>query len=263
MAYFQQKNVLITGASSGIGEALALQLARQGANLLLTARRTELLDKLAEQCLKLGASSAISYKMDVVNVEDREGLLKELETRDWKLDVLINNAGVSQRSLTFETSPEVDRKIMEVNFFAPVELTKQLQPFLKDGAHLVVISSISGLFGFQERSTYAASKHAIKGFFESLQTEESPYHVSIICPGRIKSNISVHALSGDGKEHGIMDEAQSKGMDTIRCANKILSATARKKPLVLIGGKELLLYYIKKLFPPLFYIIARSVKPNT
>lgn len=261
MSYFKGKWVLITGASSGIGQSLALVLADRGARLILTARRSAELEATAVVCRGKG-SEVLTFLMDVTDENQRHSLQDLLREKEIRLHGLINNAGISQRDYGFDTAPEVDRKIMELNFFAPVFLTKELQPFLQDEARIIVISSMTGLLGFPLRTAYAASKHAINGYFESWQLEKTPYHFTIACPGRIKSNISVHALHGDGREHLKMDEGQAKGMDTEVCAEKIIHAAERKKKLLLVGRQELLLYYIRKFLPFLFYRIASNISPT-
>jgi short-subunit dehydrogenase len=182
------------------------------------------------------------------------------------IDILINNGGISQRSKVEETDLEVDRKIMEVNYFGAVALTKCVLPYLlkQKSGHIVVISSVTGIFGFPMRSAYAASKHALHGFFETLRTEvlDRNVGVTIVCPGRIKTDISYHALTKDGKEHGKMDEGQEKGIPADVCARKILSAIKKGKKEIYIARSELVLIYLKRFFPGLFYKIAPKIKPT-
>lgn len=262
MAYYSGKSILITGASSGIGEACAELLADQGAHLYLLARREKELQRVKNVCEARGAASVETYVCDVTDYARVDELVAQWTKEEVKFDGFINNAGISQRALTFDVDFEVERKLMEVNFFAPIYLNKVLYPLYNRDAHLVVISSLSGLFGFPQRSTYAASKHALKGYFESLQVEHYPFHVSIICPGRIKTQISVNAVLGDGSKHNEMDKAQEEGMPVEVCAQRILKAAQKRQKLVLIGRKELLLYYIKKFIPPLFYKIASNINAN-
>lgn len=262
MAYYSGKTILITGASSGIGEAVAYELAKQGGHLLLLSRRENELQRVKEECLQYGAASAEYIVADVLKEEDLQKLEGYIAEKQIKLDVLVNNAGISQRSLALETKLEVDKLIMELNYFAPITINKMLQKHLNTGAHIIPISSLSGVFGFPLRSAYAASKHALVGFYESMQLEKTPFHITIVCPGRIRTNISVNAVVGDGSKHGEMDKAQLEGMPAEECARKLLKAARKKKKMILIGRKELILYYIKKFVPPLFYKIASNIKAN-
>ncbi|MDX5321100.1 MAG: SDR family oxidoreductase [Bacteroidota bacterium] len=262
MKYYRDKTVLITGASSGIGEALALELAEQGARLILAARRMGELQRVGAACELLGAKEILCLEVDVTIKEQVQKLIQTLRDKNWTIDVLINNAGISQRALISESKEEVERQIMEVNYFAPVYLSKEIRPLFSKEAHMVIISSLSGLFGFPLRSTYAASKHALKGFFESWQVENPHPAISLVFPGRIQSNISLHALEGDGTKHAVMDKAQEEGMPAKECAQIILKGTAKKKKKIVIGRKEVILYRFYQYLPPLYYKIASTIKAN-
>ena len=183
-----------------------------------------------------------------------------------KIDILINNGGISQRSLAIETPVDVDRKIMETNFFGAVALTKEVLPALvKDnGGNIVVISSVTGKFGFPLRTAYSASKHALQGFFEALRAElyDKNIKITIVSPGRIVTDISLNAITKNGTKHGVMDDGQAAGMPADVCAQKIISAVSKNKKELWIGGKEVLLIYIRKFLPPLFHMLARKVKPT-
>jgi dehydrogenase/reductase SDR family protein 7B len=259
MEYFRNKTILITGASSGIGKALATELSKEKPVLVLTARREDELEKVAGICRANGADTRI-FPLDVTSENGREGLESWLKDNLLRIDFLINNAGTSQRDYGFSTSEEVDRRLMELNFFAPVILTKRLHRLFNPGAHVLVVSSMVGLMGFPLRTAYSASKHALNGFFESWQLEKTGFHFTIACPGRIQSNISYNALKGDGSAHNILDPGQAKGMDASSCAVKIIRAVKKKKKMVVVGRTEVLLYYIKKYIPSLFYRIASNIK---
>lgn len=220
------------------------------------------MEEVAQRCLDAGAEDVLCYAMDVTDYPAQDHLRKEIEQRDWKIDVLINNAGISQRAFVMDTSEEVERSIMEVNYFAQVRLSKTLFPLLSTDSRMGIVSSLSGLFGFPMRSTYAASKHALKGYFESWQVENPEKSITLIYPGRIRSRISFNALQGDGSEHNKMDKAQEQGLSAERCASLILRGLARKKKKVLIGKKELILYRFYKYLPFLYYKIASSINPN-
>lgn len=262
MNFYRHKIVLITGASSGIGEAFALESAKAHCTLILVARRMEELRRVADLCSENGAEDVLCIKADVTDKSQISHLIQEIQSRDWSIDVFFNNAGISQRSLVLDAQEEIERQIMELNYFAPVYLSKALYPFFSKDARMVIISSLSGLFGFPLRTTYAASKHALKGYFESWQVENEHPHITLVYPGRIQSKISLHALHGDGKQHQQMDKAQEEGMAADRCARIILKAVANKKRKVLVGQKELILYWFYKHIPALYYKIASSIKAN-
>ena len=179
-----------------------------------------------------------------------------------RIDILVNNGGMSQRSEVHETSLEVDRRIMEVNYFGNIGLTKAVLPVFraqKDG-HFLVISSIAGKFGFFLRSAYSASKHALHGFYESLflEEEKNNIRVTIACPGKINTAISLNAITGDGAVHGKMDHNQETGMSAEECARELISAVAKNKLEVLIGNKEIKAVTLKRLAPKLFWKVIRK-----
>jgi dehydrogenase/reductase SDR family member 7B len=180
-------------------------------------------------------------------------------------DCLYHFGGISQRSLTVETPVTVDRKILEVNFFGTVALTKAILPAMisNGGGHIAVTSSVVGKFGFPYRSAYSASKHALHGFFESLRAENTNKNirVSIIVPGRIRTAISVNAINSRGTTHGKMDEAQSKGMSAERSASIICRKLKKEQKEILVGGKELLMVHIRRFIPQLYYFLSAKLKP--
>ncbi|UYQ92062.1 SDR family oxidoreductase [Chitinophaga horti] len=259
--YFSNKIVLITGASSGIGKALALELAKQQAKLILTARRAEVLAEVQEECLQYTQHCKL-LSFDLTDSAQIAPKAAEALQLFGGLDVLINNAGVSQRSPVTDTAPEVDRQIMEINFFSAVNLTKALLPhFVKQGhGHIIVMSSMAGLMGFPLRSAYSAAKHALHGFFETFQTEQpvKDLHTLIVCPGRINTPISLSALTGSGQQHGKMDDGQKNGIPADKCAQIILRAAEKKKKLIKIAKEEKILLAIKRVLPSLYYRIAHK-----
>jgi short-subunit dehydrogenase len=260
---FKHKNILITGAGSGIGEAIAYRLAEVGTNLFLTGRNTERLAAVRDQCdaRSEASGSAHVFKVDFSDTTSIDRFVSDITKQHLFFDYIILNAGVSQRALTFETDFSVDRKIMETNYFGPVYLTKKLPGMLLPGktVHIAVTSSISGLFGFPLRSAYCASKHALFGFFESLELENDNIKVTFLIPGRINTPIGKSAMLGDGSVYAKTDRGQADGMDVNKCARIALRAISKEKHRKLIGGKELLMVYIKKFVPPLFYKLARKV----
>ena len=256
------KTIWITGASSGIGEASAYQFAKEKANLILTATREDKLKEVQQKCISLGAQCKV-LPYDLSDLENIDELTDKAISAFGDIDIVFLNAGISQRSKTLDTSFTVDEKIMAVNFFAPVKITKRLLPKMIEngGGTIAVTSSISGKFGFPLRSAYASSKFAVYGFFETVHAEyyNDNIRVVIVCPGRIKTNISYNALEADGTKHAKMDSGQQDGMSAQKAAIKIVRAINNHKPEVLVGGKELIMVYIKRLFPALSRKLVRKV----
>lgn len=256
------KTIWITGASSGIGEACAYQFAKEKVNLILTATREEKLIEVKEKCIRFGSKCTI-LPYDLTDLENIDNLTDKAIAAYGKIDIAFLNAGISQRSKALDTSYEVDEKIMVVNFFAPVKITKRLLPKMIEngGGTIAVTSSISGKFGFPLRSAYASSKFAVYGFFETIHAEyyNNNIRVVMVCPGRIKTNISYNALEADGTKHGKMDEGQDSGMPATEAAKKIVKAINNRKPEVLVGGKELIMVYIKRFLPGLSRKLVRKV----
>jgi short-subunit dehydrogenase len=271
---FEHKNILITGASSGIGEAMAYRLAEAKTNLFLTGRHTARLQEAARKCKAIheASSGAVAgfrdpdfsvrtFPVDLLNISQMDDFLAEIADKQVTFDYVLLNAGVSQRAPALETDFSVDRKIMETNYFGPVYLIKRILERSLSGKtlHIAVTSSVTGLFGFPLRSAYCASKHALFGFFESLGLENDAIKVTFLIPGRIRTAISQNALLGNGAAYSKMDRGQAGGMDAGKCARIALRAISKEKRRQLIGGKELLMVYIKKYIPPLFYKLARKV----
>lgn len=254
--------VWITGASSGIGEALAFEFAKEKAKIVLSARRAEVLKTVAEECEKLGAECLV-LPMDVTNYEVIDENVNIVLQKFEKIDVLINNAGISQRGLTAETDFEVDRRIMEINYFGNIALTKAVLPIMltQKNGQIATMSSLVGIFGFPQRSSYSASKHALHGFYETLMVEHynDNLKINIICPGRIKTDISINSLTKDGTQHGKMDPGQAKGISAEKCAQIIVKAMKRNKRVTVIGRDGKLMVFFKKFIPPLFYKIASKI----
>lgn len=261
---FKDKVIWITGASSGIGEALALELAGRGSRLILSARREEELNRVAKTT-GLSDLDLLVLPFDLKNTDNASGLAAQVINKFGRIDVLINNGGISQRAEAIETKIETDRELMEVNYFAYVNLTKAVLPYMKrqKNGHIVVVSSIAGKFGFYLRSGYSAAKHALHGFFESMRLETEKFGIKtlIVCPGKIKTNISLSALSANGQAHNKMDQSHVNAMSAQDCAKQILNAVLNNKEEVLIGGKELIMVRLKRLFPFFFGILIRKQSP--
>jgi len=259
---FKDKTVWITGASSGIGEALAHAFAQAGARLVLSARRPEELERVKNE-LAIAAERVMVLPLDLEQPENFAALAAAVQARFTSIDVVVHNGGISQRSLVQDTLLAVDQKLMAINYFGAVALTKAVLPIMlqQQQGHFVVISSLVGKFGTPKRSAYAASKHALHGFFDSLRAEvwEQNIKVTIICPGYIRTQISINALNATGGKHNRLDKNQEKGMAPEQCAQRILTAVAAGKQEVIIGGKEKLGVYLKRFVPGLFTRIVRKM----
>ena len=180
------------------------------------------------------------------------------------IDVVVHNGGISQRARALDSSLEVDRRLFDVNYFGTVALTKALLPGMiaAGSGHFVVVTSLTGVIGTPLRSSYAASKHALHGFFDSLRAEHHAdgVHVTIVCPGFVQTEVSRNALTGDGSPQGAMDTATANGITPEACARAIVRATARRKDEVYVGGRERLGVYLMRLSPALFARTLRRVK---
>lgn len=263
MNYYKGKKVWITGASAGIGKALALTLAAQGADLVLSSRK-----KASLEAVKFECGDQVKVDIIVLDLEDHEGVEKAFNEnvaiiKD--VDVLVNNGGISQRSQVSETEFAVYKKLMDVNYLGTVQLTRLLLPYFmkRNKGQFVVMSSVAGKFGVPYRSGYSAAKMALHGFFDALRAEVSKtgIGVTIICPGFVKTDISKNAITGDGNKYEIMDKAQEKGMDVMVLAKEILKAVQNHKAEAYFGGfrETKLAIFVSKLFPNRFRkIIAKA-----
>lgn len=264
MSTFRDQVVWITGASSGIGEALAHAFAHEGSRLVLSARRETELQRVAQE-LALPADRVRIVVMDMSQPDTFTACVQDVIQTFGRIDVLVQNAGISQRSLALESSIDVDRRLMEVNYFGVVALTKAVLPTLlaqKSGL-IVPISSIAGYVATPMRTSYAASKFAIRGFFDSLRAEvwREGLWVTIICPGYIKTAISLNALNGRGEANNRMDKNQARGIPADVCATRILKALRSRKREVYIGGfKEVAGAYLKRYAPSLLWLMIRNYK---
>ena len=259
---FKDKVVWITGASSGIGEEAAKQLNALGAIIILSARNRAQLEMVQKE-LKHPAKSVI-LPLDLEKSADFPGVVRDVVTTFGRVDYLVNNGGLSQRGEAAETSLDIDRRIMEINYFGNIALTKAVLPYMQKqkSGHIVVISSVAGKFGFYLRSAYAASKHALQGFYESLLLEEAKnnIYVTLVYPGKINTGISLSALNSKGDAHGKMDHNQETGMPVNTCVQKMIRAIRRKRKSVLIGNREIWAVHIRRFWPGLFWRIIRNQK---
>ncbi len=252
MSDFRGQTIWITGASSGIGEALAHAFAKRGARLVLSARRAERLEQLARTC---GAPEVHVLPFDQSELPSLAGVAERALALAGPIDVMVHNAGVGQRSLAAETAIDVDRKLIETNYLGPVALTKALLPSMRAQKRgtFVVMSSVLGVFGAPRRSGYAASKHALHGFFDSLRAEltHDGIRVLMVCPGRVRTEFSESALEGDGKRHGVMDDTSYQGILPERVAVRTLSALERGEDQIYVAKWERLPVYLGRMSPAL------------
>lgn len=258
------RSVWITGASSGIGEACAYRYAAMGCKLILTSSSREKLETVAERCRRDGAADVRVLPYDLGDPDGIKLLSREAWNAFGGIDVLFCNAGISQRTRVEDTPLPMVRKIMEVNFFAPVALAEAVLPLMLDngGGRIAVTTSIAGRFGFPLRCAYSASKHALYGFFETLRAENRSNGISVtmVCPGRVRTNISFNALDKGGGKHGVLDPGQDRGLSPEKAAAIIVRAIERRKDEVLVGRSELLMVYIKRFFPGLCTRLAGRIK---
>lgn len=263
--YYKDKTIWITGASSGIGRALALELSKQKARLIISSRNVGKLNEIKAACLE---------HTDIVHVQPLDleqyhlipNIAKRVLQKFPKIDILINNAGISQRSLASETSLAIDKRIMDINYMGTIALTKSVLPSMlkHDLGQIVSITSLVGKFGTPLRSSYSASKHALHGFFDSLRAElvqdEKDIHITLICPGFIKTQISFNALTGDGSPQDSMDKATSNGLSPQAFAKKSLRVIQKQRMEAYIGKKETFAVYVKRFFPKFFAKMISKAK---
>lgn len=259
---FSNKVIWVTGASSGIGKALAIELASQKAKLILSSRNLTDLKNVQQSCLNPNHVKIIA--LDLEKYDELEPKVAQAIEAFGNIDILVNNGGISQRSLVKETSIDVDKRIMDINYLGTIALTKALLPhFIKNkSGHFVTTTSIVGKIGTPLRSSYAASKHALHGFFDSLRAEHFKDHIAVtlVCPGFVNTNISMNALTGDGTKQQKMDNATKNGIQPQRFAKLMAKAIHRRKEEVYIAGaKEKLGVYAKRLFPKILSVMIRKL----
>ncbi|HEX2834695.1 MAG TPA: SDR family oxidoreductase [Thermoanaerobaculia bacterium] len=247
------KTVWITGASSGIGEALAVAWSRRGARVVLSARNVTELERVRAACAN--PSTQLVKPLDLTDGAAIDRVAREVLSEVGSIDVLVHSGGVSQRSLAAETPLAVDRAIMELNYFGTIALTKAVLPSMlaRKSGTIVPITSVIGYVGIPTRSAYAASKHALHGFFEALRAETAKdgIRVTIAVPGYIRTNVSQNALKADGSAYGKLDETHAKAMRPEEAAPVIIDAVERGKHEVRVGGKEIHAVLLRRLLPGL------------
>ncbi len=253
---FTGKTVWITGASSGIGEALAIAWSREGARVVLSARNAAELERVRGLC-----ANPDHHRVVPLDLADSEAIVNAAKSVG-EVDILVHSGGVSQRSLVAETPIAIDRAIMEINYFGTVALTKAVLPSMlaRKSGHIVPISSVIGYVGIPTRSAYAASKHALHGFFDALRAENAKdgIRVTIVCPGYVRTKVSENALRADGTRHGQLDETHKKAMLPEQVAPKILDAVAKGKEEIRVGGIEIWAILLKRFLPGVVSRVLRT-----
>jgi short-subunit dehydrogenase len=257
--------IWITGASAGIGKALAVALAAQGATLVLSARRVDALHAVLALCQAKGNAPHVVMPLDVTDSLACDAAYWDILRQTGKVDWLINNAGVSQRSLVMDTLPEVDRQIMELDYFAAVNLTRKVLPDMlkRQSGRVVFVSSVAGLVGTQYRASYAAAKAALHLWANSMRAElgGQGIQVNVIFPGYVKTDVSVNALVGDGSTLGSMDDAQAQAMSADEFAQRAVKGLLNNQEFLVIGGvKERFSVLLSRVSPRVLYQVIRRVK---
>lgn len=264
MNALQNKVIWITGASSGIGEALVYECAKQQAIVVVSARREQELQRVITKA-NFSPTNFLIIPFDLSDTSQVQKHVQQIINTFGRIDILINNGGQSQRAEAIETNTETERLLFEINYFSAVNLSKAVLPFMlkQRFGKIVVVSSIAGKFGFYLRSSYSAAKHALHGYFESLRLEVEKKGISVllVCPGKIKTNVSINAVSASGVSHNKMDPSHEQALSAEACAQKIINGILRNKEEIYIGGKELLSVKIKRFFPTLFGKIIRKQSP--
>lgn len=259
---FSGQVVWITGASSGIGEALAHAFAREGARLVLSSRRPEELERVRHACER--TDEHVVVPLDLARSETFPTAVTAVLAKSGRVDVLVNNGGVSQRALATDATLEVERALMEVDYFGPVALTKAVLPGMRArrAGRIVVVSSVMGYVGVPGGSTYTAAKHALNGYFDTLRAElwRDGIKITLVCPGYVRTAVSLNAIGADGQKHAQMDPHTARGIDPARCADVIVRGVAHGREEVYVGGLEVAAIYLKRFAPWLVSRIVRRIK---
>ncbi len=253
MKYFNDKVIWITGASSGIGAALVVQLSKMNTKLVLSARNEQQLNALKSNC-QLDDEHCLVLPLDLGEIASHQSKVDTVIDHFGRIDILVNNAGLSYRGIAVETDLSVDRQLMEINYFGTISLTKAVVPHMlkQQSGQVAITTSIAGKVGTQIRSAYSASKHALHGFFDCLRMEvyKSNIDVTIVVPGFVKTDLTLKALTEDGSSYNYVDEAIQKGMSPEACAKQYLKSLASKKEEVVIAaGKEQIAPILKRFYP--------------
>jgi dehydrogenase/reductase SDR family member 7B len=260
---FVGKVAWITGASSGIGEALVYEFIKRGATVVASSNDMSELERVKSNCMDKEVM-VHCVPFDLADTSDINNLVEQQLNIFNKIDFVLNIGGISQRARVDETPLWLDRKIFEINYFGTIAFTKAILPYMirQQSGHILATSSISGRFGFPLRSAYSASKQALHGFFETLYLENKINNIraSVIIPGRVRTSISLHALTSEGKEHGKLDDGLAGGISPQLAALMIIKGIRRNRREILVGKGELTILYIRRYFPWLFFRIADKIK---
>lgn len=261
---FAGKVVFITGASSGIGEALAHELASRGAKLILAARREDRLASVADTLRRKYKADVMTLRLDVEVFESHAAAVQAAISKFGHIDFFVNNAGRSQRALVEETSPAVDAEMMRLNVLAPMALAKAVLPHMlaRKSGHIVFTSSVAGKVGSPLSATYSACKHAIQGFGNAMYAElgSRGINVTLVCPGPVRSEITLHAfVDKPGAKLGV-DEDNSTRMTAERCAHLMAAGMWARLPEVWLSPQPVLLFtYIGQYMPSVAAFLAPIV----
>ncbi len=246
----ENKVVWITGASSGIGEALAYNLSEKKCKLILSGRNIDALERVKNNCSN---PNIHILAFDLENYENASANVTKALSFFGNIDILINNGGISQRSLIMDTEFKVDKKLIDIDYLGTIAITKALLPHFiaQKKGHYVTITSIMGKFGSPYRSGYCAAKHGLHGFFDVLRMEHFNDNISVtlVCPGFVQTNVAKNALTGNGSIQNTEDEATKNGIPVSKFAKKCVKAIESNKKEISIGGKEIIGVYIKRFFP--------------
>lgn len=259
----KSKVVWITGASSGLGKALAVEAAHRGAQIVLSARRFEELENVR---LSLASPEQhVSITMDITDEAQVRHAYESVIKAKGRIDWLINNAGLSQRALIADTTMQTERAIMEVDYFSQVFLTKTVLPtfIAQKSGRIAFVSSVAGLLGTQYRASYSAAKAAIHLWANSLRAEvaKDGVNVSVIFPGFVKTNVSFNALNGEGKAQGHQDQAIENGLEADEFAQQTIESLLNGDEYIVVGGKkEKLGVYVSRISPKFLYKMIRKMK---
>ncbi|MFH6604113.1 SDR family oxidoreductase [Maribacter algicola] len=260
------KTVWITGASSGIGEALAYALSARDCNLIISSRKEVELLRVKNKCHNPEKVSVIPLDLEIT--ETMTETASKAIAEFGKIDILINNAGISQRSYIIDTKLEVYKKLMEINYLGTVGITKAVLPHFisQQAGHFVTVTSLMGKFGAPPRSGYCGSKHALHGFFDvlRLEHEKDGIDVTMVCPGYVDTNVAKNALTGDGSAQGTDDIENKNGLQVDLVAKKMILAIEMKKHEKYMGGKEVIGVYLKRFFPRLLhrFVLRKTEKKS-
>jgi len=259
---FENKVIWITGASSGIGKALAMELSKNNCQLILSSRREKELNDVRSQCARPENVEIVT--LDLADYTNMSLVVNKAISQFGHIDLLINNGGISQRSPIIETTIDVDKKLMEVDYLGTIGLSKAILPHFieRQSGHFVVVSSLMGKFSSPFRSAYCGAKHALHGFFDALRLEHDKDNIKVtmICPGFVNTNVARNALIGDGSQQGHQDQMTENGLDVNVFVKKMIKAIQKEKYEAYIGKFEKLGVFVKRISPRLLHKLVMHSK---